>query len=275
MAFFLLQTMASEPVKVLTIAGSDSGGAAGLQADLKTWTTLGVYGMSVITVVTAQNSIQVDEVQFLSSDFVSAQLDSVLSDYGAHAAKTGFIGSSRLISVISRKLQTFKPPILVVDPVLVNQFGIAMFSHEVTDAYRNQLLPLANLITPNWREAALLADLPLEHIKQHGVATAVERLHAMGTANVLITGTSDSEHMIDYYSDGSQLLQLATPKIKTTNRHGSGDTLSAAICAFLAQGRPMLEAIAEAQRFTANALRTAASWRLGKGHGPLSHFPRD
>jgi hydroxymethylpyrimidine kinase/phosphomethylpyrimidine kinase len=267
--------MASEPVKVLTIAGSDSGGAAGLQADLKTWTALGVYGMSVITAVTAQNSIQVDAVQFLSPDFVSAQLESVLSDYGAHAAKSGFIGSAELISVISQKLRTFKPSFLVVDPVLVNQHGIAMFSHQVTSAYRNQLLPLANLITPNWREASLLTDLPLEHIQQQGLITAIERLHAMGTANVLITGTCHDELMIDYYSDGSQLYQLPTPKIKTHNRHGSGDTLSAAICAFLAQGRPMLEAITQAQRFTANALRTAAPWQLGQGHGPLSHFSCD
>jgi hydroxymethylpyrimidine/phosphomethylpyrimidine kinase len=267
--------MASEPVKVLTIAGSDSGGAAGLQADLKTWTALGAYGMSVITAVTAQNSIQVDEVQFLSPDFVSAQLESVLSDYGAHAVKTGFIGSAELINVISQKLQTFKPSFLVVDPVLVNQYGTAMFSRQVTDAYRKHMLPLANLITPNWHEAALLSDLPLKHIQQHGLTTAVARLHALGTINVLITGASDNEQMIDYYSDGSQLFQLPTPKIETNNRHGSGDTLSAAICAFLAQGRPMLEAITQAQHFTANALRAATPWRLGQGHGPLSHFSRD
>ena len=266
--------MSSEPVKVLTIAGSDSGGAAGLQADLKTWTVLGVYGMSVITAVTAQNSVRVSNIQYLSSDLVSAQVKSVLSDYGAQAVKTGFIGRVELIEVISEGLHTYKPIHLIVDPVLVNHQGQAMFNHDVVQAYCNRLLPLANLITPNWLEATLLSGLSAADLQQpDGLRTAVARLHDFGPTHVLITGMSDADQMIDYWSDGTQLVQLPTPHIETKNRHGSGDTLSAAVCAFLAKGKSMPSAIAGAQEFTAAALRAAASWQLGHGHGPLSHFP--
>lgn len=265
--------MSSEPVKLLTIAGSDSGGAAGLQADLKTWTALAVYGMSVVTAVTAQNSVQVTSIQYLSVEFILAQLEAVLSDYGAQAVKTGFIGQAKLITAISQNLDNYEPFYLVVDPVLVDHLGQPMFTEEVVQAYRSQLLPQANLITPNRHEAALLAGLPEEEITNHeGLKKAVDKLHLLGASNVLITGNSEGDQMVDYWSDGTQLHRLSVPRIETENRHGSGDTLSAAICAFLAKGDPMGDAIGKAQQFTTMALRSAASWQLGRGHGPLSHL---
>ena len=271
--FYGARIMSSEPVKVLTIAGSDSGGAAGLQADLKTWTALGAYGMSVVTAVTAQNSVQVASIQYMSVEFVLAQLKAVLSDYGAQAIKTGFIGRAELITAISNNLGNYEPFRLVVDPVLVNHLGQPMFSQEVVHAYRSQLLPQANLITPNRHEAALWAGLPEEEITDfEGLRKAVDKLHLLGSPNVLITGSSEGDRMVDYWSDGTQLHHLSVPRIETKNRHGSGDTLSAAICAFLAKGDPMGDAIVKAQQFTTMALRAAASWQLGQGHGPLSHL---
>ncbi len=265
--------MSNEPVKLLTIAGSDSGGAAGLQADLKTWTALGVYGMSVITVVTAQNSVQVAGIQTMSADFVTAQLEAVLSDYGAQAVKTGFIGQSDLITAIAQTLKKYEPFYLVVDPVLVDHFGKPMFTQEVVQTYRSALLPQAILITPNWQEAALLAGMPQEVGRSlANVEKAVEKLHLLGTPNILISGIREDDQMVDYWSDGTRLHRLSIPLLETENRHGSGDTLSAAICAYLAKGDTMGDAIAKAQQFTASALRSAATWHLGHGHGPLSHL---
>ena len=269
----LAQIMSSEPLKLLTIAGSDSGGAAGLQADLKTWTAIGVYGMSVVTAVTAQNSMKVAGIQYLSAEFIMAQLEAVLSDYGAQAVKTGFLGRAELITAISHNLNNYKPFHLVVDPVLVNHLGQPMFAREVVQAYRSQLLSQADLITPNRHEAALLARLPEEEIRNFaGLKKAVDKLHLLGASNILITGLSEGDQMVDYWSDGTQLHHLSAPRIETENRHGSGDTLSAAVCAFLAKGDPMGDAIVNAQKFTAIAIQSAASWQLGHGHGPLSHL---
>ncbi len=263
----------TQPTKVLTIGGSDSGGAAGIQADLKTWTALGIYGMSVITAVTAQNSVEVTAVHYPPPDLVTAQIDAVLSDYGAHAVKTGFIGKVELIEVINYGLRKYQPSHIVIDPVLVNHQRRPMFPSSVSEAYCTHLLPLASLITPNWAEASLLAQLPPSASpSQKNIDAAISRLHAFGAQNVLLTGIRQKSTIIDYYSDGSQQQQLPTPWIETENRHGSGDTLSAAICAFLAQQIPMLEAIIKAQRFTARSLEAAKHWQLGNGHGPLAHF---
>jgi hydroxymethylpyrimidine/phosphomethylpyrimidine kinase len=265
--------MSDEPAKVLTVAGSDSGGAAGLQADLKTWTALGVYGMSVVTAVTAQNSVQVDEVHYLPPNLVSAQLKAVLSDYGASAIKTGFIGRAELVKIIAQGLKEFAPFHLVIDPVLVNHKGQPMFGQDVVRAYRDYLLPQADLITPNWDEAQLLAGLPRE--KMHSLSAlkrAAAAVHTLGSKNVLISGIRSGDEIVDYWSDGNKLHALTGPIIETENVHGSGDTLSATICAFLASGDSMGDAIKKARQFTVKALQRAANWRLGKGHGPLSHF---
>lgn len=262
----------TQPVKVLTIGGSDSGGAAGIQADLKTWTALNAYGMSVITAVTAQNSVAVKAVQYVDPDIVAAQIDAVLSDYGAHSIKTGLLGRAELVEVVAARLAALATGPLIVDPVLVNHRGESMFALAVTAAYAAHLLPLATLVTPNWREAALLtgkdaADL----LTRGGLERSVKRLLALGSEQVLITGVPAGETVVDWYGDGTELLPLPQVKIDTENRHGSGDTLSAAICAYLAQGADMPQAISQAQAYTARALHAASGWQLGHGHGPLAH----
>ena len=229
--------------------------------------------MSVITAVTAQNSISVSAVHYLPPEFVQQQIETVLSDYGATAVKTGFLGRADLISVIAASLPAFSINHIVVDPVLVNHMGVAMFAPDLVQAYREFLLPLASLITPNWREAALLADLAEADIQTPaGIETAVSRLHDLGAKNVLITGVTAGDEIVDWLSTGGALQPLPVPKIVTSNTHGSGDTLSAAIAAFLARGEALETAVQSAQKVTAVALQKARRWRLGAGHGPLCHF---
>ena len=255
-----------EPVKVLTIAGSDSGGAAGLQADLKTFTILGAYGMSVITAVTAQNSVQVVDVQSIPTPFVVAQFEAVLTDYGAEAVKTGFIGRADLIMTIADKIRAYQQTKVVVDPVLVNHKGGAMFATEVVEAYRHHLLPLATIVTPNRAEAALL----LGYDRLPAPETAVYQLHALGAKNILLKNGRVGDEMVDIFFDGTTLTTYRSPYLETINTHGSGDTLSAAICVFLAQGIPLATAVSQAHQLTAVAIQKAIHWQLGAGHGPVS-----
>jgi hydroxymethylpyrimidine/phosphomethylpyrimidine kinase len=266
--------VSKEPVKVLTVGGSDSGGAAGIQADLKTWTAMGVYGMSAITAVTAQNSVTVEAVQFVSAELVAAQIDAVLSDYGAQAIKTGFIGRAELIEQVADSLKDYDEGPLVVDPVLVNHKGHSMFPAQVAAAYGSALLPLATLVTPNWREAALLCGNELERPPQEtDVRAAAETLCEKGAEQALITGVpGEYGAIVDWWYDGEALHPLPQQQILTENRHGSGDTLSAAICANLALDMETAVAIVKAQEFCARALQAAKAWRLGRGHGPLSHL---
>lgn len=275
--------MSLQPPPLLTIAGSDSGGAAGLQADLKTWTALGVYGMSAVTVVTAQNSERVAQAHFLPPELVAAQIDTVLSDYGAAAIKTGFLGRVEIIAAIAHQLRKLpdlsglhrpdrssSAPFLLIDPVLVNHRAEPMFPPEVTAAYRDHLFPLADLITPNRHEAALLAGRPLPPDSDPDALAAF--LGGLGARTVLLKGMRDGDTLTDWLWDGATLTPFSQAAVDTTNTHGSGDTLSAAICAFVAMGRSLPEAIQAAQVYTAAAIRRGAAWRLGAGHGPLGHM---
>ena len=265
-----------EPVKVLTIAGSDSGGAAGLQADLKTFTALGAYGMSVVTVVTAQNSEEVRAVMPVAADLVDSQLSAVLSDYGAQAVKTGFIGQAEIVGLVAGRLATYRPATLVVDPVLVNYRGESMFPAAVTDAYRDSLLPLATLVTPNPEEAALLSGQVVSGIDD--LTAAAGSILALGPAYVLAKGFRDGDEMVDVLvgAGASRIYRRPViyrrPAIDTQNTHGSGDTLSAAICVYLAEGQEMETAVEGGLHYTTEAIRRAAGWRLGRGHGPVGHF---
>ncbi|WP_420641078.1 bifunctional hydroxymethylpyrimidine kinase/phosphomethylpyrimidine kinase [Candidatus Leptofilum sp.] len=260
-----------EPIKLLTIGGSDSGGAAGIQADLKTWTVLGGYGMSVVTAVTAQNSLTVQDVAWMTPRFVQSQLETVLSDYGATAVKTGFLGRTELIIAVSAMLQKYHPAHVVIDPVLVNHRGQPMFSDEVRILYFYYLLPLATLVTPNVTEAAVL--LNTSTLDSLGVIRrAAQSLHRWGVQNVLIKGWREQQEVVDVLFDGESFTEFRQPLIETQNTHGSGDVLSAAICAFLAQGLGAETAVAQAQQYTHQAIQRAAEWELGGGHGPLALF---
>ena len=266
----------SQPLKILTIAGSDSGGAAGLQADLKTFAALGVYGMSAVTVVTAQNSERVAALQALPAALVAAQIDVVLQDYGAAAIKTGFLGSVALVEAVAQALQPYRRQQalpLVVDPVLVNHKGEPMFGAEVTDAYRRLLLPGCTIVTPNCREAALLCGLTVATWAQ--VAAAARQLCQMGAESALITGARRDGVYGDAWCDGQEVTLLEVRRVETSNTHGSGDTLSAAIAAFLGRGLPAVDALRRAQAFTAAAIQGAVSWRMGGGHGPVDHTVTD
>jgi len=264
-----------EPVKVLTIAGSDSGGAAGLQADLKTFAALGVYGICAITVVTAQNSLRVAGVHPIPADFIADQINAVLTDYGTAAAKTGFIGRPDAIELIADRLDTFKktassPCPVVVDPVLVNHEGQSLFPPAVTQAYLEHLLPLTFVITPNKAEARLLSGQDVKTLRE--METAAQTIHARGPEWVLIKGGREGTEMVDLLYDGQETYEFRAPFIPSPNTHGSGDTLSAAICAYLAKGSPAIEAVELAHQFTQKAIRGATEWRLGGGHGPVSHW---
>jgi hydroxymethylpyrimidine/phosphomethylpyrimidine kinase len=263
----------SQPFGVLAIGGSDSGGAAGIQADMKSLTALKTYGMSVITVVTAQNSVSVEAIQPLSAEFVAAQMDAVLSDYRVDAVKTGFIGRVDLIVTIAAKLREFQLKNLVIDPVLVDHRNRPMFAPEVTDAYISQLLPLADVVTPTSFEGALLTG---SHRPEPATLDWNERiarsLHALGPQHVLVKAGRYGGESIDLLFDGQQFMRFSSPWIDTENTHGSGDTLSAALCAYLAQGNDMRSAVRLASRFTVNAIQQGASWKLGQGHGPVAHF---
>lgn len=262
-----------EPDKLLTIGGSDSGGAAGVQADLKTWTALAAYGMSALTAVTAQNSVTVTAVHALPPAFVTTQIDAVLDDYGAAAVKTGFIGRVELVVAVAQALRRHAVPVVVVDPVLVNHRGESMFPPEVAQAYREHLLPLATLLTPNRREAALLSDRPLPSpLTLAWLEETAVRLHALGPRHVLLKGGRLGSEMVDLLYDGRSLRHFRSEALDTPNTHGSGDTLAAAVCAFLARGETMETAVVQARAFTLAALRRARHWRLGAGHGPLAHF---
>lgn len=258
------------PLRCLTIGGSDSGGAAGVQADLKTWTALGVYGMSALTVVTAQNSQTVAAVHTLPPTLLRAQIAAVLDDYGADGIKTGFIGRIDLIEAVAVALAAARGA-RVIDPVLVNHRGAPLFDAAVTAAYRQHLLPLADVVTPSRREAELLAGraiVTLDDADDAARALCVE----YGCRAVLIKGWPHGGVMIDTLYDGDAFWHLAQPHLTTANTHGAGDTLSAALVAHLARGVALPASARAAQTFTHAALVRAAGWQLGGGHGPLAHF---
>ena len=260
--------VSNQPLKLLTIGGSDSGGSAGIQADLKTWTALGVHGMSALTVITAQNTTAISGVHFIPPDFLAQQIDMVLSDYGADAIKTGFIGKTELIEVIADRLEN--RPNVVIDPVLINSQGKPIFDDNVVAAYRTLLLPIATITTPNPGEAELLSEMAITTLAE--AETAARKLASIGDCAVLIKRFHQSNEMIDIFFDGTSITHFPTPYIETNNTHGSGDSLSSTIAVGLAQGLAWPELLANAQTFVARGLAAGSGWKLGAGKGPISHF---
>ena len=252
----------------MTIAGSDSGGGAGIQADLKTFAALGVYGTCAITAVTAQNTVGVQQAHPLPPELVAAQIDSIISDLPCHAAKTGMLANAAIIEVVADRIRRYNIPHLVVDPVMLATSGGRLLLEAAEAVYIEQLFPLAEVITPNAAEASVLLDRPVESIEQMRQAAA--ELCELGPRAVVITGGHLSDNAIDiiYDSESANLRELASPKVASAGTHGSGCTFSSAIAAYLARGSTRLEAIKQAKQFTMQAIEAALS--LGEGPGPVN-----
>lgn len=254
---------------VLTVAGSDSSGGAGIQADLKTITLLGSYGASVITALTAQNTRGVSGIHGISPDFVAEQLDAVLSDLPMDVVKTGMLYAAETIGVVADKLAEYQRKIVVVDPVMVAKGGASLLTQEALAVLKSRLLPVTYLLTPNIPEAEKLTGLPI--FDEKGMQEAARSLCRMGVRNVLIKGGHLPEGMaVDILFDGSAFTRYPVPRILTRNTHGTGCTFAAAIATLLAQGEPLQQAVARAKEFITAAIKLAQP--MGKGHGPVNHF---
>jgi len=254
--------------KVLTIAGSDSGGGSGVQADLKTILALGGYGMSVVTALTAQNTIGIQGVMPVNSAFVAMQLDSVLSDMGADAVKTGMLVNSKIVDVVAQKIKQFTIEKVVVDPVLASKDGTALLDEEGRKAMRQKLFPLTYLLTPNIPEAEILTGRKIATVAE--MSRAAKALQKMGPRYVLIKGGHLEESPVDVLHDGSQPYEFSTQRVRTRHTHGTGCTLASATATLMARGLPLMECIDQAKRYLYRALRF--SLPIGGGIGPCNHF---
>ena len=259
---------AVERATALTIAGSDSGGGAGIQADLKTFHALGVFGTSAVTAVTAQNTLGVQAVQTLELEIIRKQIRSVRADLDPAAAKTGMLASADVVQAVVEELNDFRNP-LVVDPVMVATSGDMLLEPEAVDAVVARLLPRAAVATPNLYEAGILADRPIGG--EDDMRDAARAIVGLGAGAALVKGGHlDGEEVVDLYWDGSVERVWRSRRIRTEQTHGTGCTLSAAITAGLALGLPTERAIERALAFTRAAIASAPG--LGSGHGPLDHW---
>jgi len=257
--------------RALTIAGSDSGGGAGIQADLKTFTAFGVYGMSVLTAVTAQNTLGVQAAFELPLDLIEAQLRSVVSDIGVDAVKTGMLASAPIVRAVAARLRAHRVERLVVDPVMVAKSGDPLLQPDARGALIAEILPVALVVTPNLDEAASLAGMPVE--TPADMQEAARRIHALGPRAVLVKGGHLKTDATDVLWDGRELTRFDAPRIESANTHGTGCTLAAAIAAGLARGRGLSEAIREAKAYVRRAIQEG--FRPGRGVGVLRHFIRE
>jgi hydroxymethylpyrimidine/phosphomethylpyrimidine kinase len=255
----------------LTIAGSDSSGGAGIQADLKTFAALRVYGASALTAITAQNTIGVQAVEVLPAAFVLAQIESVLSDLQVRAIKTGMLANASIVVAVAERLKTVRVPI-VVDPVMVATSGDALLSEDAIAAVREQLLPVATLITPNLPEAARLLGQPVA-ADEATMRAQAEALMRLGCQAVLVKGGHGAgAEAVDILFDGQTMTRLARPRVATRNTHGTGCTLSAAIAAGFAHGLALADAVEQAKTYLWTALQQANRLDVGHGHGPVHHM---
>jgi hydroxymethylpyrimidine/phosphomethylpyrimidine kinase len=254
----------------LTIAGSDSGAGAGIQADLKTFAALGVYGVTVITAVTAQNTVGVRAIQEIDAHLISAQLDAVAEDFSIGALKTGMLSSVATIETVVAGIRRHRLRPLVVDPVMVAKSGDRLLREDAVEALRRRLLPLAEVVTPNIPEAEVLAGRAI-HSREDRLSAARAIIELGAHAVVIKGGHSDDHPIVDLLVDGDRILEFRAPRIVTTSTHGTGCTFSAAIAAALARGQDLAAAVGEARAYLSSALAEAPG--LGHGHGPLSHFP--
>jgi len=262
--------------RVLTIAGSDSGGGAGIQADLKTFSALGCYGMSVVCALTAQNTLGVTAIHDVPAEFVGAQLDAVLSDIGADAVKIGMLQFPEIVTVVADRLRKAGIRKIVLDPVMVAKSGHRLLQDDAVEAVKRELLPLARIVTPNLPEAEALTGLQVR--SREDMQRAAEALLALGPGAVLVkgghleTGESDDCLCLRDGRGGVSFQWFEQVRITTMNTHGTGCTLSSALAAFLALGQDLPEAVASAKGYLTRALVDGALYRIGGGHGPVHHF---
>lgn len=258
--------------KVLTIAGSDSGGGAGIQADLKAFAARGVYGMSVLTAVTAQNTIGVQGVFELPAKFVAQQIDSVMQDIGADVWKIGMLGNAEIIHVVADRARQYHVKQLVLDPVMVAKSGDSLLKTEAQEALVKELVPIAYLITPNMHEAQILTNRTITNIAEmREVAIAISN---MGARYVIIKGghLPTTMQAVDVLYDGLATTEFSAPWVNTPNTHGTGCTFASAIAAELAKGSAIVDAVRIAKEYLSATLRAAVEFGIGHGHGPLNHF---
>lgn len=258
----------SSPPHVMTIAGSDSGAGAGIQADLKTFASLGCYGTSVLTAVTAQNTKEVAAIAEVPEEVVIAQIDTVIEDIGVRAIKTGMLSSRVLIENIVDRLEAWGVPHLVVDPVMISKAGVPLLAREAVATIRTELLPMATIVTPNLHEAAMLAKMEVTtHEQMEDAARAIRHL---GPRVVVIKGGHLDGTPVDLVLDDDRVHWLEGARVETTNTHGTGCTFSAAIAAMLAHGCSDVEAVRLAKTYVTNALEH--SYAIGEGFSPVNHF---
>lgn len=256
----------------LTIAGSDSSGGAGIQADLKTFAALGVYGASAITALTAQNTRGVTGIHAVPAEFVTAQIDAVFSDFDVGAVKIGMVAQAASIDAIAAALSRWAPRHVVLDPVMVATSGDRLLASDAVKALRTRLIPLASVITPNLPEAAALLDAPVA-ANQAEIESQGRRLLALGCRAVLIKGGhGEGAESVDYLVDADNAIALAAPRLATKNTHGTGCSLSSAVAAGLARGEALEQAVRSAKAWISAAIGAADRFSVGHGHGPIHHF---
>ncbi len=255
--------------RVLTIAGSDSGGGAGIQADLKTFAAHGVYGTCAITAVTAQNTLGVTAIHTIPADMVIAQIEAVASDIGTDAVKTGMLATAAIVEAVAAAIADLDLPRVVVDPVMIAKGGAQLLDDEAVEAMKTELLPRAMVATPNAAEAAALLGDEVRTLEQ--ARSAARRLKALGPGAVIVKGGHlEGPYAVDILFDGRDLVELMSPRISTTSTHGTGCTFASAIAANLALGHSLRESAQRAKDYVLEAIRHAP--QIGGGHGPLAHF---
>ena len=254
--------------RAMTIAGSDSGGGAGIQADLKAFAAMGVYGTSVLTAITAQNTLRVADVMEVPVSLIHSQIDAVLSDIGTDAVKTGMLASAEIVEAVADKVREHGLSNLVVDPVMVAKSGDRLLREDAVDSLRTLLIPLARLVTPNIPEAEVLAGREIKNMDDS--RDAAMDIVAMGAQAVVVKGGHLEGPATDILYDGKEFRAYTFPRVSTTSTHGTGCTFASATAAGLAKGLPVREAVSQAKRYVTDTIRHA--FPMGSGHGPLNHF---
>ncbi len=252
----------------MTIAGSDSGGGAGIQADLKTYSALGVFGTSTLTAITAQNTVGVTAVHEIPTDVIAAQIDAVVSDIGADAVKTGMLSSSAIVATVAEAVRRHGITNLVVDPVMVAKSGDRLLREEAIATICSELIPLAKVVTPNIPEAEELTGRSIE--SDDDVRRAAEAIIGMGAKSVVVKGGHREGPPTDVLYDGEEFLEFTAERIPSTNTHGTGCTFASAVAAGLAHGLETPAAVRQAKDYVTAAI--SAAYPIGQGHGPLHHF---